>query len=986
MTEVKAVIFRYFFVTNRSEKFKAKYFRGLSQEKIDGLESRYLKGLSDEQAAVAMHKDGPLLVIAGPGSGKTETMVRRTAVLVDHHLVDPSSILLTTFTEKAATSLKQRVKVWVPDPNRIEKLTIGTIHSICLGLLEEFGVQKGVYTKSLRVLDEHRASLFLFNNFEALGLKEFYEDPNGTAIKSMLALYSVFQEKGTDVKKLKASLKEDNTDLLAAIATFPNYLALLKEKQALDFSGILSRAYDLIQDKEILGAIRARYQYFMIDEYQDTNPLQDSILRTVAGPKNNISVIGDDDQSIYRFRNATVTNFLEFASRVPGCETVSLEENRRSTQQILDVSRLIVERIPQKGRMEKKLFTKREAGAPVTITRYQTDEDEAAGIAETIETLLQTKKIESYGNVAILCYSLSSIFARLKNEFDARGIPFVTRGDKSFLAQGVVQQLIELMTFATAKRKILSLEALRPPLFQFLSDKSKSEMERLKISDDVTEIERESDIPINSPYDRRRVFGFIALRREILRSNYKKGFSDLLDLYFKILTIADTFKFISTGNGEDSEEVLNQLGKFSQIVTDYSNETGNKRFSDLKYFLTYIIRAAIDNPRDDEDGEDAVVLQTIHQSKGLEYPVVFMPGLVDSRFPGRRDDSDQEVPFVPGVHKFWTTKNDFENVDSDFRRLLYVGATRAESLLYLSFFQKIKNAAQPSRYVQELIDSKKVDVVEASPQPKNKLIIKARPKDDKLRISSSHLQYYLFCPTRYKFAIKHGMAAPHRGYFAYGSSLHSAIEEVTNVARTQGLDKVDPKEIFLRHWTNFGFESLGAAERQKENASRAFLEFFAKQKPLIKNITVSEKKFTLEESNFILTGKIDAISEPKEDNLVVIDFKTGKKDKFEKEPESTFVEHQANIYSEAVSRVLEKEPSTFQLHFLGESQDKPSEFQKTITVTPGSRKKILNILAETVDRIDGRDFSPIEESERVKRCGLCEFRAICPFTIRQKAA
>jgi len=154
-----------------------KLFGSLSPSEVEKLNEKYLKGLSEEQAEIAMHFNGPLLVIAGPGSGKTETMVRRTALLIDHYKVDPSEILMTTFTEKAAANLVARVKSKIADPRLVENITIGTIHSVCLKILEDFGVQEGVFTRSLRILDEHRGSLFIFNNFEELGLKEFYDKP-----------------------------------------------------------------------------------------------------------------------------------------------------------------------------------------------------------------------------------------------------------------------------------------------------------------------------------------------------------------------------------------------------------------------------------------------------------------------------------------------------------------------------------------------------------------------------------------------------------------------------------------------------------------------------------------------------------------------------------------------------------------------------------------------------------------------------------------
>lgn len=977
-----------------SKELHQKVFGTLSTSAIEELTEKYLKNLSEEQVEIAMHFNGPLLVIAGPGSGKTETMVRRTAILIDHHKVDPSSILLTTFTEKASENLIARVKSRISNPQLVEQITIGTIHSVCLKILEDFGVQEGVFTRSLRILDEHRASLFVFNNFEELGLKEFYDKPTSNNISAMISFYSSFQEKGTDVDALAKKLEgtDIEPDLQASISTFSKYCELLTSNQALDFSSILLRTYQLVSERpEILEKIRAKYKHIIVDEYQDTNPLQDKILRLIAEPANNIVVIGDDDQSLYRFRGATVANFLEFHKRVPDCKVFNLSENRRSTKEILEISRLVVDKIPKEGRAEKKLETQNERGQPITITAYETDEDEVIGIAETISQLYNSGKINSYSDVAVLCYSLSSIFGILKEQLDARGIPFITKGDKSFSGQIAVQQIVELMSFTTRKKgNVVDLSVCMPPVFCFISKNSYDEAKKISFDKDVIEaITSLDDIKISSPHDKKKVFELVELRRRILESRYsKKEYSDLLDLFFQILKISEAVKYISLDTtSSESEEILDQLGKFSQLISDYSNETLSRSYSDFKTFFSYIIRGSLDNPSN-VDKENAVVIQTIHQSKGLEYPVVFMPSLVDSRFPSRRANDSSGIPYFAGVHKFWDREFKHENVDTDFRRIFYVGITRAEKLLYVSYFKKKSRKAEPSRYVKELIDSKKINLVSEYIVPEGKLDIKARHRKEKLRISSSHLQYYLFCPTRFKFALKHGLSAPHRGYFSFGSNLHSAIEEISNLVRTNGPDilkHIKPSDIFEKHWNNFGFDAQGAAKVQKKVAHDYFERFVLKQGKLLEQITVSEKKFTLEEPKFILTGKIDAIAKA-DGGCAVIDFKTGKRAKFDEEPESTFVNHQANIYVEAVERTTGETPSSFYLHFLGESQDKPEDFRRDFTVNKGTRKNILDILENTVDRIEGKDFAPINEEERVQRCSLCEFREVCAFRLRIKKA
>lgn len=947
--------------------------------------SSILEILSIEQREAALHFEGPIQVIAGPGSGKTETMARRAAILIDKYNVDPSSMLLTTFTEKAAENLRNRVKKFVSNKYAVESLTIGTIHSVCMKLLEEFGIQYGHFNRSIRVLDEHQQALFVWTNFEEIGLKEYFDEPNAESVSEVLSYYSHLMEKGTDLVKLGKKLESegsDDTALLAAISTFKAYITMLDREQALDFSSILRKTRDLLDNPGILNAIRARYKFLMIDEYQDTNPLQDEILRIISSPLNNLMVIGDDDQSLYRFRGATVTNFLNFDKHFSNTKKVFLTENRRSTPQIVAASSLMASGIPQQGRFDKKLFTNNQAGEPVILSGFETDDDEVQNIAETILSLKNENKINNFSDIAILAYSISSIFPRLKEALDSYGIPFKVKGDKSFFGQPVVQAMIDGMGFLTRKKgNVKDFTLLVEPILTFSSANTEKELAKLNIEEDIIEIETEKQLGISSKYDSARLFKLLNLRKEILTSNYKKGYTDLVDLYFKLITCSETLRFLTLEGTPESEDALNCIGKFSNFLLKYSDETGSRSFSNFKTYVYEILQRNTDSPPLD-DKEDAVIIQTIHQSKGLEYPVVFMPGLVASRLPGKRKD-EEAIPFHNGMHKYWKEKNSFENMDSDFYRVLYVGMTRAEKLLYLSYFKMIKRSVKSSPYLANLLASDVVKKIDFT-LPEAPLHLKQKSGNDKLRISSSHLQYYVFCPTRYKYALKHSVQAPHKGYFAFGSNLHSAIEEATNVARKDGAKSLNPentKALFEKHWNNYGFMNKGAEQRQKGSAEERFQNFVEIHKPTLEMVKYSEKKFTLEEDNFILTGKIDAILED-EKKLTVIDFKTGERKKFEQEPEHSFVNYQGNIYVEAVERTLGVVPHDYYLHFLGEDQKKEADYKWRFDVTSQSRKDVLTLLNDTTENIKSNNFAPKNDPER---CKSCEYKNVCPFSVKKAA-
>lgn len=956
-------------------------FPEISDSDRHALENDYLDFLSEEQAEVALHKDGPFMVIAGPGSGKTETMVRRASILIDFHKVSPENIVLTTFTEKAAASLVSRLKTQIKEPHAIEKLTVSTIHSFCLQLLEDFGVEFGLFKRSLRVLDEHKQSLFVYTRSKELGLGS---RPDPKDIAEVIKFYNNFQEKGIKYNDFVNHVESDpeaGEGLKFALQTYPKYLELLEENNALDFSTILLKALQLLEIDEAAQKVRNKYKYLIIDEYQDTNPLQDIILRKIAEPSNNIAIIGDDDQSIYRFRGATVSNFLSFPDKYKNVTKKVISHNRRSSTEIVELSKKIVNKIPDEAKTEKEIYTENPQFQELSIQEYETSQGELKGIVDKIQTMKDSGIIKHWSDVAILAYSISSIFPGLQAEFESRGIPYVTKGDKSYLDEDAVVALINIIEFITKKEgSITNFERVTAPIFNCLNPKTVDFLESYSSEEDVTGI-NPGDILIESPYDKERLEKLIDRRRDFQANKYKE-YSDLIDFSFKIFEDLETFKFIQTLDELEGNRVLSQIGKFTSLLNDFSNETGSKAFSKFKEFLRRIVGKSIDTPRPDDE-EDAVVLQTIHQSKGLEYPVVFMPGLTARRFPGYRKDDDS-MPTDPNLYKFWKPNPEIENKDIDFRRLMYVAVTRAEKLVYLSYFKKITRNERRSPYIDELVEEDKLPVVEADQMPDSPILSKGPRPKDKLIISSSHLQYYMYCPTRFKFNLKHNIEAPHRGYFAFGSSVHSMIEEMTNTIKRNGLESVtedQAKQVFEDNWIKFGFENISAEERQKESALKYFLGFCEKHVPLMSKIAESEKKFTLEEDNFILTGKIDAIINDA-DNITVVDFKSGKKDKFQVEPESTFVENQANIYVEATERLGMAENSEFYLHFLGEDQTDAEGFKKAIPVSKDSRAKVMNSLAETADRIQANDFAPIGEDHRPQRCRHCEYRKICPYRLK----
>ncbi len=611
-----------------------------------------LKDLNPRQMEAVFHTGSPLLVLAGAGSGKTRVITHKFAHLVKSKKFLANSILAVTFTNKASEEMKGRIEQLIG--RDIDGSWTGTFHSQCNRMLrKEIGALD--YKNNFIIYDDDDQSSLIRHI-----LREFkiYEAMYRGVISRISSLKSSLV---SPVKFLSRTNSFGFDEKLARV--YVRYQDELKRCNALDFDDLIALAVKLFEEHpEILEKYRDMFKYILVDEFQDTNYAQYKLLRLLAG-KDNLCAVGDDDQSIYKFRGADVTNILNFEKDFPGTTVVKLEQNYRSTQNILDVAGAVIS--SNVMRMPKKLWTERGYGEKVYHCWLNTEEEEAKHIASAIKDLYLKGKY-NYRDFAVLYrvnFQARAIEDALKNEL----IPYRIMGGISFYHRKEIKDILAYMRFALNPDDNVSLRRIIncPPRGIGAATISKIEHEAKKRSESmfaaIKAILKASGVALSAI---EKLGGFVKLVEEITSAEYKSA-ADMLK------GIVDKAGYIDFIGEEKSQNVLELIAA--------SEGKGIHEFSDGISLVSAL---------DDVNAENSVSLMTFHSTKGLEFPVVFVAGLEDGLMP---------------YFKALQSKDEI----SEERRLFYVGLTRAKDVLWLTgtkkrrLYMKVQEQ-EPSRFLNEI--------------------------------------------------------------------------------------------------------------------------------------------------------------------------------------------------------------------------------------------------------------------------------------------
>ena len=633
-----------------------------------------LAGLNPAQSDAVQAVDGPVLVLAGPGSGKTRVLTHRVAYLVKEYGVPPWQIMAVTFTNKAAREMRERLYRLLGEDSR--KSTIGTFHAICARILRREAEAIGISSRYV-IYDTGDQVSLARRAIRDLGLDDKLFRP-----KSMLrAISSAKNELITPAEMQATSYRQE-----VAKRVYERYQALLVENGALDFDDLLTKTVQLFQqNSDIRAKYQRRYPFVLVDEWQDTNMAQYELVKLLAGERAHLFVVGDEDQSIYRFRGADYRNVARFREDYPHARVILLERNYRSTQTILDVANALIVR--NLHRHPKRLYTEQTGGPQLSIIEAYDEQEEGDKVVSEILRLVAQNQVQ-LGDCAIM-YRTNAQSRPIEDAFVRRGMPYKLVGATRFYGRKEIKDIMAYLRLIHNPYDGVGLARIInvPPrgigqrtiqmLVKWASDMAVPVYAALQI---LAEAEEDSvtQIPFGTRA-KKALLSFVAFLEELIQQRHQVNLLELLDL---LLERSGYARSVQDGSDEGQArwENIMELRTVARDYADLPVETA---------LTTFLEEVALVSDVDNLDAQvDAPTLLTLHAAKGLEFPVVFIVGLEEGLFPHSRSMDDPEQM-------------------EEERRLAYVGVTRAKERLYLlrTFRRTLYGESEirePSRFLRDI--------------------------------------------------------------------------------------------------------------------------------------------------------------------------------------------------------------------------------------------------------------------------------------------
>jgi DNA helicase-2/ATP-dependent DNA helicase PcrA len=635
-----------------------------------------LAGLNAAQKQAVEAPDGPLLILAGPGSGKTRVITHRIAYLIKVRGVSPHRIMAVTFTNKAARALKERlshlVSAALPD------LTVGTFHAICARILRKDGAAIGVAPHFVIYDDQDQLSL-IKRTMQGLNL-----DPKQYAPGSIITAISAAKSQTWTPAEYAARSRSYFDEVVGRV--YEQYQTLLDESRAVDFDDLLMKTVHLLRKhSDVAERYQSRYQHLLVDEFQDTNTVQYELIRQLGGQYRNVCVVGDPDQSIYSWRSADVRNILSFERDYPEARVILLEQNYRSTQKILETASRVISSNSQ--RKPSKLWTENEPGDPVNVIETYTEQEEAQFVVSEIERLVEQGEA-NLSDCAVM-YRTNAQSRALEEAFVRYGTPYKLVAGTRFYERREVKDMVAYLRLIQNPDDNVSLLRIINVPQRGIGDQTQAKLAAWAKSTGLsifgtlrlaapTAMQDDGSRPLFSPSITRTMVAFVATIEDLIAQNARGNLIELLDLVF---TATGYKQYLMTEpQGEERWETVMELRTVAEEYRSVPPPDG------LSAFLEGVALVS------DVDGLDetvpAVTLITLHQAKGLEFPIVFIVGMEEGLLPHFRSLDDP-------------TQMEEE------RRLAYVGITRAKKRIYLvrSFRRNLmgrSNVTSPSRFLNEI--------------------------------------------------------------------------------------------------------------------------------------------------------------------------------------------------------------------------------------------------------------------------------------------
>ena len=628
--------------------------------------------LNPMQQEAVFHTQGPLLILAGAGSGKTRVLTHRIAYLIDEYDVNPWNILAITFTNKAAGEMRERVDQIVGFG--AEQIWVSTFHSMCVRILRRFADHLG-YDRNFVIYDTDDQKHVIKEICKRLNI-----DTKINKERAILSAISSAKNEMMDANAYALNSQGDFSKKKIAQA-YAEYEKILYKNNAMDFDDLLLKTVELLRNnEEVLNYYQERFKYIMVDEYQDTNTVQFRLVSLLAGKYRNLCVVGDDDQSIYKFRGANIYNILNFEKEYPDAKVIKLEQNYRSTQNILDAANSVIQN--NKGRKDKRLWTSNETGEKIFFNQYQNEYEEAFQVVDEIHRTVSSGQAK-YNDFAIL-YRTNAQSRVLEEKFIARSIPYKVVGGINFYQRKEIKDILAYLKTIDNGRDDLSVQRIinvpkrgigatsLSKMVEYAQMRDMSLFDALECCDDIPRMGKTAD----------KIKGFVNMI-EVFRAQ-----SEYVSLAQLLTNILEETGYIKELEAEDSEQAAVRIENIDELMNKMIAYEDEEEEPTLSGFLENVALVAdIDSLN---ESEDYVVLMTLHSAKGLEFPFVYMTGMEDGLFPS-----------------YMTIVNDDPDEIEEERRLCYVGITRAEKRLTMTYAKSrmVRGSTQynkVSRFVREI--------------------------------------------------------------------------------------------------------------------------------------------------------------------------------------------------------------------------------------------------------------------------------------------
>ncbi len=966
---------------------------------------KVLEGLNKEQIQAVTHKEGPLLIIAGAGTGKTRVITQRIAWLINQGLAKTDEILALTFTDKAAKEMQERVDVLMP--YGYTDIWISTFHAFGDRILRENALVAGL-NPDFKVLTQPEAAVFFREHLFEFTLN--YYRPLAEPTRFIEALISFFSRaKDEDVSaqeylkysqdfliQAKSNPEDKAAEELAvqqmevAIA-YVKYQELLAKEGLIDFGNQFYLSLQLLrQHPLILQNYQKQFKYILVDEFQDTNFAQFQIVKLLAGALKNVTVVGDDDQCIYRWRGAAYSNLVNFNQEYPKAEKITLIQNYRSTQPILDSAYQLIqnnnpERFEIKAKIDKHLVGLTKKGQSPIHLHFDTHSFEADHVSKLIHEKVGSGDFK-YRDFAILVRSNNDAQSFIQS-LNMQNIPWQFSGNQGLYSREEVKLCINFLRVIANPANSLSLYYL--------------------VSSEIYKVDL-ADLSLCNHFARRRnaslysVFCDLEKITELaqVKDETKEKISKvLLDiekflqvsrdettgrLLYSFLTDTGYLKFLTHNPSLEKETKIQNIAKFFNQVRDFELIAKEDRVISFIKHLNLLIDSGDDPPTVEADlDQDAVNILTIHKAKGLEFRVVFLVSLVQGKFPLPKRSQQIELP--DSLIKEVLPSGDFHTHEE--RRLFYVGMTRSKDQLYLTSADDYggKRMRKVSQFVLEALGKKSAEGVEkkktaAIESIKRFALVKELPKtelqklpEDKLiTLSYYQIDDYLTCPLKYKYVNILRVPIMEHHTVIYGRAMHEAVSRY--YLRKLSGEKVKMEELLDCFQTNFdpqGFLDINHQEERFRIGREALVRFFKDEERRDSKPKFIEKEFSFVIGDNKISGRFDRIDQ-EENGAVIMDFKTSEV-KTQKDADKRVKENkQLALYGLAYQHIFGKLPLAVELYFL------ESGIIGRHELTEDNVDQVKEDILKVSCGIRQQEYPAKPE---FKACTYCAYNQICPSCV-----